>query len=422
MKRLKKQAKELLHAASKVYHYRRDVIPEHRLQELEKAVDEVDGFLKNKSAEKAPFEAAQDRLDALLRKIGGKIYPKTFLSDNLEVLLVAAILVIGVRTFFFQPFIIPTNSMYPTYSGMNAVVYEDGEASPSVVQKIYNKLTLGANHFDASAPAAGQVHIPFFSQADRSPDQRLRSMGMVRFEVVKARKWFGLLPTQKREYTFYVDGQPTKIRVPMDFGLDGVIKDAFFPEVDSLKEVAVAQHESKQVNILGANPLVQTDHVVKPGEPVLEFDITLGDALFVDRLSYHFKRPKAGDPFVFRTRNIPGIEGGVDKYYIKRIGGVGGETLEIVDSTLLVDGVPRDEVEAFGRNAVTEGEYGGYVNTNLLAEGRQMEIPEGKFVALGDNSANSLDSRYWGYVPEKSVIGKAVFIYYPFTKRWGLAE
>jgi signal peptidase I len=41
---------------------------------------------------------------------------------------------------------------------------------------------------------------------------------------------------------------------------------------------------------------------------------------------------------------------------------------------------------------------------------------------LGDNSANSLDSRYWGYVPEKSVIGKAIFIYYPFTKRWGLAE
>ncbi|MDP4645206.1 MAG: signal peptidase I, partial [Opitutales bacterium] len=130
----------------------------------------------------------------------------------------------------------------------------------------------------------------------------------------------------------------------------------------------------------------------------------------------------AGDPFVFRTREIPGIEGGVDKYYIKRIGGVGSETLEIVDGTLLANGEPRHEVEAFGRNADREGEYGGYINTNLLAEGRQLTIPDDSYVALGDNSGNSLDSRYWGFVPDTSVIGKAIFIYYPFTKRWGLAE
>jgi signal peptidase I len=174
---------------------------------------------------------------------------------------------------------------------------------------------------------------------------------------------------------------------------------------------------------------------VEAGDPILRFDITLGDALFVDRISYHFKRPKAGDPFVFRTRNIPGIEGGadniVDKYYIKRIGGVGGETLEIKDGTLLVDGEPRTEVEAFQRNARKEGEYGGYVYPNqnvshppklLTGFGVTATIPDGTFVALGDNSANSADSRYWGYVPEKAVVGKAIFIYYPFTKRWGVAE
>ena len=74
------------------------------------------------------------------------------------------------------------------------------------------------------------------------------------------------------------------------------------------------------------------------------------------------------------------------------------------------------------RNAAKEGEYGGYINQTLLAESRTLEIPDNKFVALGDNSANSLDSRYWGFVPDRSVIGKAIFIYYPFTKRWGLAE
>jgi signal peptidase I len=175
---------------------------------------------------------------------------------------------------------------------------------------------------------------------------------------------------------------------------------------------------------------------VSAGDTILRFDITLGDALFVDRLSYHFKRPEAGDPFVFRTGEIPGIEGGaeniVDKYYIKRIGGVAGERLEIKNGALLVNGKPRSEVEAFQRNERQEGDYKGYVYPTqndpsnppqlLTAPGVTVELPTGTFVALGDNSANSLDSRYWGYVPEKSVIGKAIFIYYPFTKRWGLAE
>ena len=109
----KKVAKELLQSAQKVYHYRRDLISESRLAELDKLVGEVDGLIRDKATQEAPIVAAIDELDTLLRKIGGKIYPKTFWNDNFEVALVAAIIVIGVRTFFFQPFIIPTNSMYP---------------------------------------------------------------------------------------------------------------------------------------------------------------------------------------------------------------------------------------------------------------------------------------------------------------------
>ena len=114
----KKVARELLQSAQKVYHYRRDLTSEERLAELDKAIGEVDGLVRDKSAKEVSLVAAIDRLDALLCKIGGKIYPKTFWTDNLEVALVAAIIVIGVRTFFFQPFIIPTNSMFPTYSCM----------------------------------------------------------------------------------------------------------------------------------------------------------------------------------------------------------------------------------------------------------------------------------------------------------------
>ena len=391
----KKVAKELLQSARKVYDYRRDLIPEDRLAELDKAAGEVEGLMRDKATKEAPLVAAIDRLDTLLRKIGGKIYPKTFWNDNLEVALVAAIIVIGIRTFFFQPFIIPTNSMYPTYSGMKAVVYEDKNDAPSMLAKTFRFLTLGAKHKALIAQNGGAVQL-------------------VNVRQVKGKKWF-FLPTVLNEYTLLVGGVPHKILLPADFDISSAIEESF-PNWDGV----------------GGN----LNASVSAGDTILRFDITLGDALFVDRLSYHFKRPEAGDPFVFRTGEIPGIEGGagniVDKYYIKRIGGVGGERLEIKNGALLVNGEPRSEVEAFERNERQEGDYKGYVYPTqndpsnppqlLTAPGVTAELPAGTFVALGDNSANSLDSRYWGYVPEKSVIGKAIFIYYPFTKRWGLAE
>lgn len=411
----KKASKELLQAAHKVYHYRRDLISEGRLVELDKAVGELQALTEDKAVKLEPLSACMGRLDALLRKIGGKIYPKTFWSDNLEVALVAAIIVIGIRTFFFQPFIIPTNSMYPTYSGMSAVVYEDKNEAPAALTRAFRFITLGARHKSLVAKNSGAVQLPM--AANRSGSMHMYS------RQVKGKKWF-VLPTVLAEYTILVDGVPHTIRVPADFDMQSALLDSF-PRSEA--ELVRTQGGTGYALDLGTR--------VEAGDAILRFDITLGDALFVDRISYHFKRPEAGDPFVFRTRHIPGIEGGseniVDKYYIKRIGGIGGETLEIKDSSLLVNGKPRTEVEAFARNAHKEGEYGGYVYPSsnpanppkiLTGPGDSTEIPEATFVALGDNSANSLDSRYWGFVPEKSVIGRAIFIYYPFTKRWGLAE
>jgi signal peptidase I len=285
--------------------------------------------------------------------------------------------------------------MFPTYSGMRAVVYEDKNDAPSMLTKSIRFLTLGAKHKALIAQNSGAVEL-------------------VQVRQVKGKKWF-FLPTVLNEYTLLVGGVPHGILLPADFDISSTIEESF-----------------PNWNGVGGN----FNTSVSAGDTILRFDITLGDALFVDRLSYHFKRPEAGDPFVFRTGEIPGIEGGaeniVDKYYIKRIGGVAGERLEIKNGALLVNGEPRSEVEAFQRNERQEGDYKGYVYPTqndpsnppqlLTAPGVTVELPTGTFVALGDNSANSLDSRYWGYVPEKSVIGKAIFIYYPFTKRWGLAE
>ena len=54
-----------------------------------------------------------------------------------------------------------------------------------------------------------------------------------------------------------------------------------------------------------------------------------------------------------------------------------------------------------------------------LSKGKTFTVPEDSFFAMGDNSWDSQDSRYWGTVPGNDVIGRPLFIYYPFTKRWG---
>jgi signal peptidase I len=423
MKKLRKQSKELLSLAQKVIAYRRDLIPVQAQQQISQATDQLATAIREQGSSAAHIEAQQKALSQLLQKHGGMLYGKGFFGSLVEDLLVAVIVIIGIRCFFFQPFIIPTNSMYPTYSGMNSIVYAADEA-PSAAMRLLNKVRLGSSHYAVKAPQAGTVGIPFFSHALNSLDNRTRRQygGLVRYQIVGARKWFGLLPTQKRAYTLYVDGQAVQLQVPLDFNLDDVIRRRFFPDAPNLKDALHRLRRNGELNLGHAKPRLKTGQTVAAGDPVLAFDITLGDALFVDRLSYHFKRPQVGDPFVFRTRNIPGIEGGVDKYYIKRIGGAGGETIEIKEGAIYADGKLRDEVPAFVKNANQEGDYEGYLNAQLLAKGQKLRLPADKFIALGDNSDNSLDSRSWGFVPDRSVIGKAIFIYYPFTPRWGVAE
>ena len=111
-----------------------------------------------------------------------------------------------------------------------------------------------------------------------------------------------------------------------------------------------------------------------------------------------------------------------DKYFIKRIGGIGGENISIVDGVLFSNDKPRVEVDAFLANQNKDGEYKGYWAVGKLAKEASFKIPEGHYFALGDNSYNSSDSRYFGTVSKGAVVGKACFIYYPFTKRWGLSK
>lgn len=411
---------------------------------------------QDKQTQGAQMEQTVATLAELLSRHGGRIYPNTFASENIEMLVVAAILAIGIRSFFFQPFKIPTNSMWPTYAGMIPVVYPLDQERPNTLERLVNRALYWSKNFYVTAPAAGELLIPVMSLSGDSGQE----VQLLR-EAAAERQLFGLREVPQSRYLFSVGDTNFGVSVPQDFPLEPVVLKSYFPEYGSWAEVLSDYRRKGMVEVntrLGTKMpvyVIRTGIVLKAGDPVLDFDIKTGDMLFVDRMSYNFVRPKIGDPIVFRTDNIPGLRTAMsdqgpflpdERYYIKRLVGIGGDTVQVQGSTLLINGQPAQGAAVFGLNALKDdGIHPGYQARWRLANGKTDTVSPGYFYAMGDNSPESYDSRGWGYdfsghyldkrtreeksagvpanqVPERDVVGKAMFIFYPLESRWGPAK
>lgn len=122
--------------------------------------------------------------------------------------------------------------------------------------------------------------------------------------------------------------------------------------------------------------------------------LQIDDRLIASKLPYIFGEPERGDIVVF---HFPDDESEV---FIKRLIGLPGETIEIVDGYVYVDGVLLEETYVKGNR---EGNYGPYL------------VPEREYFMLGDNRLHSGDSREWNdkYVSKDQLIGKGLFLYKP---------
>lgn len=124
---------------------------------------------------------------------------------------------------------------------------------------------------------------------------------------------------------------------------------------------------------------------------------------FTDLRLSGVRQPRRGDIIVFKYPEDP------KRDFIKRLIAAEGEEIEIINGNILINGKVADKPDIFReRFYYNRGEYG--------KEGLKIKVPSDSFYVLGDNSATSRDSRYWGFVPQKDLVGKAFFIYWPLHR------
>ena len=341
-----------------------------------------------------------------------KPYPHAQLRENVEVLLVAIAVAMAIRTFFLQPFKIPTGSMQPTLYGVTSKNYLARDHQPGDA-----KFVIPTGWQRVKEWFAGISYVHVVAQADGV----IESINpMTRFLIFNIRQ------------SFVLGGVEHVMWFPPDYGEAP-------PGMDPLAFRA------------GLEP----GRVYHRGEDVVKLSITAGDHLFVDRFTYNFRKPQRGEIIVFATAGIseerriacriPG-----DQFYIKRLVGLGGETLSLSPDHevtgapayggeavpvghLVINGQPLSASVHHFENVYSysgaspsaktlvyrDNQYYGHALIQELEPGREFHVATNHLFVMGDNTLNSLDSRFWGDFPGDSVIGKSFFVYWPINGRFG---
>lgn len=384
--------------ARKILDYKRDLWSEATVAEFQREIDQLEAACKERDAKK--IEEIAQTLNAICMANLPKMEDPAW-RENCEVFLVAIVVALAVRTFFLQPFTIPTGSMQPTLNGI--LGHQTTEEPPNGLVRLWDMLIRGRSWINVVA------------EDDESIAQ------------VREVSWL---------YFF------TYTRVDTDKG----------------HTYWIHAPERTMTDREGAFRLssVRSYH---RGEPIARGYVDTGDHVFVDKMSYQFRQPKRGDVFVFNTQNLPTIDrrrstynfepndpnefdwpllasvadqwhthvnmAAPSQFYIKRIAGTPGDEMRIDTPRLFVNG-KLAEGHPFERVMAGQDGYQGYVFGDgnfmapiLRAADSPFLIPPKHYLALGDNSYHSSDSRDWGPVPQQNIMGRGLFVYWPFGPHWG---
>lgn len=150
------------------------------------------------------------------------------------------------------------------------------------------------------------------------------------------------------------------------------------------------------------NMFVMQSYTIPSGS--MEDTIMIGDLVFAEKVTYNFDGPKQGQIITFTE---PGYnDGGDQRILIKRVIATEGQTVDLRDGYVYINGVKQDEPYTDGKPTYPlSGSAITYPYT----------VPEDEVWVMGDNRTNSQDSRYFGSIPNEDVIGHALFVYWPLS-------
>lgn len=365
----------------------RDILPAEAVLTVEKSLQDLSiGIRQNASKQQLSnlMTGLEEAANKHLRQ-----YPNPVWRENVEVLLVALAVAMGIRTFFAQPFKIPTGSMQPTLFGVTS---ENLIASPEV--EFPKGLARAREWFE------GISYIEVKAKTDG--------------KIERVEKPFGIRVVEFYQ-KFYLGGVAHTIYLPPDFGSPpGGTLEARAGWVDT-----------------SGRPTEQGSRSYRAGDVVARLKVQAGDHLFVDRLTYNFRKPTRGEIVVFSTAGIDEYKRSRwgmpdDQFYIKRMVALSNERVRIGDDHhLLIDGNRLDQstphfekVYGPSQNGLRDG-YAGHLPMILFENGKEFQVRSNHFMVMGDNTGNSLDSRFFGDIDSDYIIGKEFFVYWPLSKRFG---
>lgn len=395
-----KQAKLLHKGVTRFLNYKRDVLPPKKLDEIESLRTQLTTAIKEKDG------ARIDALTVSINQTCERALPdaqSNWWAENIEVFFVSIVIAMGIRTYIAQPFKIPTGSMQPTLNGFIAEHTEE-DPSPGFSGQILGWLT-GTSYVNAVSDHDGEL-------ADKNPLTEHNFLLFFQYCNLHF----------KDGHTMRINAPLRQLMDPDGLGLP-LYTNLSIVSTDEMTPDGKTMYRSS-----GGGPMIKKGQIVARG--ILHG----GDQVIVNKFLYHFRRPTRGEVFVFTTKNIdyiyrkmaPFDQLGGSQHYIKRLAGVPGDTLDVQSPELLINGHPA--VEAGFRRVIDERKtndvanaYHGYSpHRGIHLPITLSKEPHAEYFAMGDNSYNSSDSRYWGPVPEKNVVGPGWFCYFPFTKHWGL--
>lgn len=348
---IRSHLKRLLKEARHVRNLREDVADPNDLRLLDESEQKVRDALADRDWKK--MESAGEEFQCNIQNfVPEKTY--SWLRENIEIIVVAIAVAMAFRTFFVQPFKIPTSSMSPSLYGIHYVSKSKPDWSDRFPLNVIKWAVLGEWYIDV----------------------RAKTSGMARFIEKKPGSW--------------------------TIDINGISHPIF----------DLAQH-------------------VSPGDRVFKGQLLAsglriaGDHILVNKISWHFLKPKRGEIMVFKTNGIDNPQIEKKAHYVKRLVGLPYETLSIDEPFLKINGQNISSKPAsIARIQDKKPGYSGYrmAGSYLESVNNTVRLEQGQYFACGDNQASSLDSRYWGPVPHQNLVGPAFFVYWPFSCHWGITR